>query len=97
MRLIDADKLKAKKKYCFEIKSGVFPQSDYFIKLTDIINAPTVEAEPIRHGHWTITDQDVMGCKEYTCSICGHDTEGWKATHYCENCGAKMDEVIDNG
>ena len=31
-RLIDADKLNRKKKYCFQTESGAFPKSEWFIK-----------------------------------------------------------------
>jgi hypothetical protein len=41
-RLIDADKLNRKKKYCFQTKYGVFPQSDYFIKVDDLFSASTI-------------------------------------------------------
>lgn len=102
MRLIYAEKLKAAIKnfvYLTEVSQHsdlVEGENIAFKKALELLdNAPTVEAEPVRHGHWKITDRDVMGCNEYTCSVCGHDTEGWKATHYCENCGAKMDEGVE--
>lgn len=45
----------------------------------------TVDAEPVRHGHW----------EEFHCSVCGK--MGWdNEDKYCPNCGAKMDEV-ENG
>lgn len=40
-----------------------------------------IDAEPVRHGHWTDDDN---------CSMCGfHITQ--KTKHYCPNCGAKND------
>lgn len=56
----------------------------------EIINAPTVDAEPVRYGKWLDAD-DGIGC---TCSICGYDA--WADTPFCPNCGAKMDEVTDD-
>ena len=57
-----------------------------------IKNAPTIEAEPIRHGHWNITE--VFNFKNMTCSYCGwlyeyHAgmEEEW---NYCPHCGARM-------
>lgn len=58
-------------------------------KLMSLINnAPTVDAEPVRHGHWVaeISDEE-----EYKCSECG-DKE-YYTCNYCPNCGARMDEV----
>lgn len=41
-RLIDADKLNRKKKYCFKTESGAFPKSEWFIKSDDLFSAPTI-------------------------------------------------------
>ena len=53
----------------------------------DIDNAPTVDAEPVRHGYW------IDG---WICSECGEafNTNG-EAWNYCPNCGAMMNEVTD--
>lgn len=52
-----------------------------------IQNAPTVDAEPIRHGYWIEEDGYQI------CSECGEE-HGWDEyrASWCENCGAKMDE-----
>ncbi len=41
-RLIDADKLNRKKKYCFSTERGAFPKSEWFIKADDLFSAPTI-------------------------------------------------------
>ena len=41
-RLIDADKLNRKKKYCFQTEHGVFPKSEWFVKADDLFSAPTI-------------------------------------------------------
>ena len=41
-RLIDADKLNQKKKYCFQTEYGVFPKSEWFIKADNLFSAPTI-------------------------------------------------------
>lgn len=41
-RLIDADKLNRKKKYCFQTERGAFPKSEWFIKADDLFSAPTI-------------------------------------------------------
>ena len=51
----------------------------------DLMDAPTIEAEPIRHGRWLWVD----GVR---CSICNHKLQTTGLTSYCPNCGAKMDE-----
>lgn len=52
-----------------------------------VADAPTVNAELVRHGHW-IEDGDFQICSE-----CGeeHCWQDYRAS-YCEDCGAKMDE-----
>ncbi len=41
-KLIDADKLNRKKKYCFQTKHGAFPKAEWFIKADDLFSAPTI-------------------------------------------------------
>ena len=41
-RLIDADKLNRKKKYCFQTERGAFPKSEWFIKADDLFSALTI-------------------------------------------------------
>jgi len=41
-RLIDADKLNRKKKYCFRTEHGTFPKSEWFIKADDLFSAQTI-------------------------------------------------------
>ena len=52
--------------------------------------APTVEAEPVKHGRWIFGD--TMGHSWQKCSECCVSQSGQTATFsYCPNCGAKMD------
>lgn len=58
---------------------------------------PTVDAEPVRHGHW-INHFDDLFPEESTqeCSVCHAEQMGTMLNdNYCPNCGAKMDEVED--
>lgn len=84
MRLVDADKLK-------------ISYDGHFVGVAknDLDNAPTVEAQPVIHGHWITTGywEDVPINK---CSVCGVERRGIKR-NYCANCGAKMDEASGNG
>lgn len=51
---------------------------------------PTVDAEPVRHGHWELSPFD----GNWTCSKCGDKPchSNMKNMNCCPNCGAKMDE-----
>lgn len=100
MRLIDADKLKETiSKYEFNAPNERYKQGGecvlnfYMPKIID--DAPTIEAEPVRHGGWAYNDMYLPNCAE--CSECG-----WKSSvsgdeissyHYCPNCGARMEEL----
>lgn len=62
-----------------------------------IMQAPAVDAEPVRHGRWAH-----MGGDEWYCTVCTEviHTEGsWEkpTDKYCHECGAKMDAEVTNG
>ncbi len=64
---------------------------DAFYEMLDIINEqPILDYEPVVHAHW-IEDDDCQ-----ICSNCGeeHCWAEYRAS-YCEDCGAKMDEEMD--
>lgn len=100
MRLIDADALK--KQYIETDKWGKV------ILILDIVNAPTIDAEPVKHGEWInkrLTKDSIKDIKDGTygeligyhdvCSICGFDLDKYWYGYkppYCPNCGAKMDK-----
>lgn len=76
--------------------------TDYYHQRTEIQHkalkeaierVPTVDAEPIKHGHWE-HGEDVFGmyCQ---CSECGNQYYGSYEFKYCPNCGAKMDEEVN--
>ena len=87
MRLIDADE-------AYKVLT------DYYHHRTEIQHmalkeaierVPTIEAEPIRHGHW-----DNPTVFAGTCSVCGYAILGViDDFKYCPVCGAKMDEVTE--
>lgn len=65
--------------------------------------APTIEAEPVRHGKWIIRDNPGTGWYRITCSECGEDVTATAPCigffpnakviwNYCPECGARMDE-----
>ena len=81
-RLIDAD--------AFFSEFGELDQEPYN-------NAQTVDAEPVKHGHWIMTNKEKTDRPLPECSRCGwYVTKGGVLDFtYCPNCGAKMDEVED--
>lgn len=60
---------------------------------TLIQEAPTIDALPVKHGHWIEKRKKTFfeGLYEvsYTCNLCGDVVYG--KYNYCSNCGAKMD------
>lgn len=78
MRLIDADALLND-----EITIDTVYGFAKVVESYDIINAPTVDAVPVRHGHWIYHDDGV-----FTCSECGNAESN--DSYYCRLCGAKM-------
>lgn len=99
MRLIDADALEEGKFHSIEnwtpIESASW-QRGWNDAIDAIINnAPTVDA--VKHGHWIyerINDTRGGSYSVVYCSNCQAHVP-W-VTKYCLNCGAKMDEVIDD-
>ena len=93
-RLVDADELH------MYFLNKVFTQKNWaYYEIEDAIDsAPTVDAEPVRHGRWEKVGQQFFR-KHYhnhmvTCSECHR--EGAIRWDYCPHCGAKMDEVEDD-
>ena len=97
MRLVDADALKE----ALSIFNDGDPHFLNGIKTArEIIdNAPTIDAEPVRHGTW-MTCEDNWGDIHYQCSECGCEwslddgTPEENGMRYCPSCGAKMGDSI---
>lgn len=91
MRLIDADALLKRIK-----KDPLFPLVEQY-GISGVIKAePTVDAEPVKHGHWIKyyeTDNGrCLRCSKCQCLMVFIVGDG-REDNYCPNCGAKMDEV----
>lgn len=102
MRLIDADKLRDAMFHYYGCVNADTDKSNYKgetlmnYEVADLIDdcistAPTVEAEPVRHGHWnykfTINGQSYRYCSECL-EIIYDDTV---SKNYCPYCGARME------
>ena len=104
-RLIDADALKEK------ICNNVYPITDFFNSQDygmfwtggiekAIDEAPTIDAEPTRHGKWKEyqrLEANIVGeLQSAECSVCGryHTTpymHSYDYYEYCPWCGARME------
>ena len=94
MRLIDADALidNAREMVFEDINATDHGYSWDAVTVTDIMNAPTIEAVPAVHGEWIGN----------TCNACGmnwdenmvNNADDWgyfePMPDFCPNCGAKM-------
>ena len=70
--------------------------NDYYDALMDAEDAiddlPSADVAPVRHGHWVTTYR--YGFPLWECSECGTQT-GTANFPYCYDCGAKMDEEVE--
>lgn len=76
-----------KKALIEQLESHIY-WGDSVIGLLEVAkNAPTIDAEPVRHGRWADEDNG-----RWVCTLCGSwyivDSNGYM--HYCPHCGAKM-------
>lgn len=92
-KYIDADKVKG-----YILSTGFYCDTEadrkHSAELIDEL-FPPADVKEVRHGRWKC-----VSIGRYACSLCGREPwyEGSINTmHYCPNCGAKMDEVEDNG
>lgn len=90
-RYIDADALKTAMDECIYSDRDRF-STGYAKSFID--DAPTVDAEPVRHGRLLYEGMIENTWRVFTCSVCGCGCiDGGK---YCPNCGAKMDGGADD-
>lgn len=100
MRLVDADVLlngldsicveKMNSKNPCPLVCTLCPLSD----MLDVIeNAPTVDAESVRHGYWIENDNGTYSCSECHSWI---PNEQHYYARYCLYCGARMDIKYGN-
>lgn len=94
MRLIDADRLREKRRMFHTDEYG-----DLVVTLDDIDAAPTVD--PVKHAKWEFTHKDGPLKHMVSCSRCktqdrfSLDVVGY--FNYCPDCGAKMDSEDEHG
>ena len=101
MRLIDADALIERCERIASIDYNKFASTlswahAYETFIIELEDAPTIEAEPVRHGEWVRTHAfHSIDEHKHICSCCGFQmymTKRVKEMYkYCPKCGAKMD------
>lgn len=84
-RLIDADK-------CHSYFYDHLDEKGMVGAMNAVEEMPTVDAEPVRHGRWT-EDGLCMGCGFDALYL--ENTSIQVRSHYCPNCGAKMDAEVE--
>lgn len=59
----------------------------------ELDEAPTIEAEPVRQGHWIKVGCSHYGVSTYECSVCHYTDEHNESREvpYCWQCGARME------
>ena len=97
MRLIDAEAfLKTEIDRCGSAPLVGTCTSDNEYLSYRLKKAPTIEAKPVVHGRWEeASDGDGIVCPFCRTDFCTiiYDT---KYFNYCPNCGAKMDETVED-
>ena len=93
--LIDRQELLKHKGNCYDEEGHLL----YAVGTGTILLMPTVDAEPVRHGHWINENLNGYQYWKSTCSKCGwygySNYDSYVDIYdfaYCPNCGAKMDE-----
>ena len=98
MKLIDPNEIKFVIAPIAPIRIG---EQVHFENVTfkhDIEQIQRIEAEPVKHAHWELANEDTAYDNVWVCSNCGEDfTQHRKPKFiYCPSCGAKMDEERKN-
>ena len=91
-RLVDADKVAEAIAWLDEYDFALWHDVQECID-----KVPTVDAEPVRHGHWIYRQKSYVNNLNdstaiYECSECGYadEHEADIEVPYCWHCGAKM-------
>ena len=72
-------------------ESGIYADA-YNDLVEDFYSIPAADVAPVVHGRWIDDGSGIIICPE--CER-GYNLHA-KYTHYCPNCGAKMDGGADN-
>ena len=85
-RLIDADAFKQRMYTDKGFQIDEYGNTHTNVNALNIaLERSAIDAEPVRHGKWTITPSHIE------CSECGESFMLFPS-NYCPNCGARMDK-----
>lgn len=98
MRTIDADKMILRyqshpNRHSKTYLSCITYEDVLDAVIYDLEQEPTVDAEPVKHGHW-IGDFCSECGKDALCDCDKYEIYGTIHSDYCPHCGAKMDEEV---
>lgn len=93
MRLIDAD-VCAEKLMKIADRAEALGRKEiayvlYSVVPPVLVDTPTIDAEPVKHGEWSNDENEVWYCLE--CDTWLYVDSGTADMNYCPHCGAKMD------
>lgn len=93
-RYIDADKIFYRERMTVFYNSKPIKEDVAFKQ--DIENVQTEDVAPVVHAHWTYEIDDLFPVDSMMiCSNCGEYERLGANDNYCGNCGAKMDEEVE--
>ena len=90
-------------KYIEAARAATIIAEKHGIPIADLVDTfaeiPAADVAEVRHGRWTIAEDDYYGLNIVKCSVCHEEwcfEEGDDVFdlnyHYCPNCGCKMDK-----
>lgn len=92
VRLIDSKPILEKLKVYYDalspdVQSELIRRDEVSSCIAELINAPTIDAQPVKHGEWIVPKNDD---EQPYCSVCNWHAYGDLFTDYCPGCGAYM-------
>lgn len=81
----------------------VIMEEDFKRAIRTIPAGTIIDVDPVVHGRWEDSTDEMFGTDVYTCSNCRESyvlvegTPKQNLWHYCPNCGAKMDGGGEDG
>lgn len=73
--------------------NGITHEQCEFMRAID--ECRTIDAVPVKHGHWIYKWNPYFKQELPYCSVCEKVSPSVSKTDYCSHCGAVMDEVTE--
>ena len=89
MELTDKNELHNTLLFMESMENLSYGKKIYGKVIQQVVNMPTIEAEPVKHGHWIWRGGNLYECSECGQNVMTNDIECYK---YCHGCGARMGE-----